>query len=179
MNYDLPTALDVGGVRHEIRSDYRAVLDILAALSDFELSNAEKANVLLRIFYIEMPDDIEEAIKQCFWFINCGQPENKTKQPRLMDWEQDFPLIAAGINLASGGEVRAAEYMHWWTFIGYYQNMGDCMFAQVISTRRKISRGEKLDKLEREFYRNNRETIDLREKSTPEDDEQLMRWLGG
>lgn len=178
MNYDLPTALDVGGIRHEIRSDYRAVLDIISALSDFELSNAEKANVLLRIFYIEMPDDIEEAIKQCFWFINCGKPESMAKQPRLMDWEQDFPLIAAGMNLAFGGEVRAVEYMHWWTFIGYYQNMGDCMFAQVVSIRRKISRGEKLDKLEREFYRNNREIIDLREKSTSEDDEQLMRWLG-
>lgn len=176
MNYDLSTALDIGGVRHEIRSDYRAVLDIIAALSDFELSNAEKVNVLLRIFYIEMPDNIEDAVRQCFWFINCGQPEIKRKQPKIMDWEQDFPLVASAINLVSGKEIRAVEYMHWWTFVGYYMNIGDSMFSQVVAIRKKLKTGAKLDKAEKEFYRNNKELIDLQTKYTPEEDELIDEW---
>ena len=156
MIYDLPTALDVGGVRHEIRSDYRAVLDIFAALSDCELSEADKLNILIQIFYIEPPDDVEDAVKQFFGFVNRFQPENNKPQPKLMDWEQDFGLIADAITLKAGRDIRADGYMHWWTFVGYYMNIGDCYFAQVVSIRKKLSRGKKLDADDREFYANNR-----------------------
>lgn len=180
MNYDLPTALDVGGVRHEIRSDYRAVLDIIAALSDCELTDPEKINVLLTIFYgKKRPKDIEAAIRQCFWFINCGQPENSRQGPKLMDWEQDFPLIAAAINQIAGTEIRALEYMHWWTFVGYYQNIGDSMFSQIVSIRSKLHKGTKLEKYEREFYNQNRELIDFKTRTTPEEDELINKWIGG
>lgn len=179
MNYGLPTALDVGGVRHEIRSDYRAVLDILAALSDCELTDADKLNVLLRIFYIEVPEDVEDAVKQCFGFINRFQPESDRKQPKLMDWEQDFSIIADAITLKAGHDVRADDYMHWWTFVGYYMNIGDCFFAQVISVRKKRAKGQKLDDAEKEFYRNNKSVIDIEVKTTAEEDELLSEWLGG
>lgn len=179
MNYGLPTALDVGGVRHEIRSDYRAVLDIIAALSDCELTNVEKVNVLLKIFYLKTPADIDSAIRQCFDFINCGQPENKRPQPRLMDWEQDFPMIAGAVNQVAGQEVRAVPYMHWWTFMGYYMNIGDCMYAQVVSIRKKLKQHQTLDKTEKEFYLNNKEIIDLQEQTTSEEDELINEWTGG
>ena len=112
MIYELPTSLVVGGIRHEIRSDYRAVLDILAALSDHELSDADKLNVLLNIFYIEVPENIEDAVKQCFLFINRFQPENDSSQPKLMDWDKDFNFIADAITVKTGHDIRAAEYIH-------------------------------------------------------------------
>ena len=180
MNYGLPTALDVGGVRHKIRSDYRAVLDIISALSDCELNNAEKINVLLNIFYVDnIPDDIEDAINKCFWFINCGQPERKTRGKKLMDWEQDFPIMIGSINRVAGTEVRALEYLHWWTFMGYYMDLGDCYFAQVVAIRKKKSEGKKLDKIEQDFYKNNREVINLKVATTTEEDELINKWTGG
>ena len=51
MTYTLPTSVEVGGVEYEIRSDYRAALDIIAALSDFELNDQERVIVALDIFY--------------------------------------------------------------------------------------------------------------------------------
>ena len=47
MMYDLPKRLEVGGKEYDIRSDYRAVLDICTALFDPELSAQEKALVTL------------------------------------------------------------------------------------------------------------------------------------
>ena len=180
MSYDLPTAVDVDGVRHDIRSDYRAVLDIIAALQDPTLTKAEQLNVMLTIFYGDnRPADLEAAVHKCYWFINCGQPESRANAPKLMDWEQDFQLVASAINQISRTEVRALDYMHWWTFVGYYMNIGDSMFTQVVSIRRKLQRGQKLDKEEREFYNNNREIIDLRVVTTPEEDELTNLWLGG
>ena len=71
--------MTVCGSEYHIRSDYRAVLDICTALTDPELSDQERAAVVLDIFYPEFEDmpqeHYEEAIKKCFWFINCGEEE--------------------------------------------------------------------------------------------------------
>ena len=40
--YDLPVALEVAGKEYGIRSDFRAVLDILIAMTDPDLSDYEK-----------------------------------------------------------------------------------------------------------------------------------------
>ena len=34
-----------------------------------------------------------------------------------MDWQQDAPLIAAGIGRAAGQDVRTLPYLHWWSFL--------------------------------------------------------------
>ena len=149
MKYDLPTAVEVNGTEHQIRSDYRDILTIIEALSDAELSEEEKAEAMLDIFYpdfAEMPQsDYEEAIKQCAKFINCGEEQREEKRgPKLMDWQQDFPLIVAPVNRVLGQEVRSVEYLHWWTWVSAYQEIGDCTFAQVVGIRNKKAKGKKI-----------------------------------
>ena len=51
MSYELPENVEIDGVLYEIRSDYRAALDICTALSDPELSGEEKAAAALTILY--------------------------------------------------------------------------------------------------------------------------------
>ena len=181
--WGLPTSVDIAGREYEIRSDYRAVLDICAALSDPELDGQEKAVVVLDIFYPEigiMPqEDYEEAIKKCFAFINCGEEENKQqrKAPKLVDWEQDFRYIVAPINRVAGREIRTVEYMHWWTFISFYYEIGDCLFAHIVSLRDKIARGKTLDKEERAWLRENRHLVDFRNKYTEAENEIVKQWI--
>lgn len=179
--YELPKSLDVCGVMYEIRSDFRAVLDICAALSDCDLTNEEKAFVCLDIMYLSFeempPEHYEEAIKQCFWFINCGAEEENTKKaPKLMDWEQDFQYIVAPINRVLGTEIRAAEYLHWWSFISAYYEIGDCTFAQIIRIRDKKAKGKKLDKAEQEWYKNNRKLVDLKKSYSESEKAILKEW---
>ena len=165
MMYELPTSLPVGGVDQPIRSDYRAALDICAALSDPDYSDEDKAEALLTILY-ERPEtlsDINEALRQALWFLSLGDnspPE--TPRPKLMDWSQDAPLIIGAVNRVAGAEVRALPYLHWWTFIGYYMEIGDCAFASVVSIRNKQAKHKKLEPYEKEFYRENRRLIDLK-----------------
>ena len=40
--WEFPTSLNVGGVEYEIRTDYRAVLDLLTALNDPELTDEDE-----------------------------------------------------------------------------------------------------------------------------------------
>lgn len=173
MNYSLPTSLTLGGEEYEIRSDFRAVLDICAALNDPELSPAEQAEVALTIFYPdveEIPADlIPEALKRCFDFIACGEENSKRRSPKLMDWEQDFKHIVPAVNRVLGQEIRALPYLHWWTFIGAYNEIGDCLFAQIVNIRSKKAHGKRLDKFEQEWYRVNRRLVDFKQTYTDAD----------
>lgn len=76
MIYTLPTSVDVNGHEYAVRSDFRAILDILEAVNDAELNDHERVAVLLKIFYPgfeDMPsDDYEKAIGKCMWFISGG-----------------------------------------------------------------------------------------------------------
>ena len=77
--------------------------------------------------------------------------------------EQDYPLILPPINRIFGRDIREIPYdaetntggVHWWTFLGAYNDLGDCTFAQVVRIRDKKARGKTLEKDEREWYRRN------------------------
>ena len=76
-----------------------------------------------------------------------------------------------------GQEVRALEYLHWWTFLNAYYEIGDCFFAQIVSLRDKLSKGKQLDKTDREFYRKNRTLVDIKQVVSHEEQETLNAWL--
>ena len=96
---------------------------------------------------------------------------------RLMNWQQDFKLIASPINHILGYEVRAAEHVHWWTFLGAYMEIGDCTFAQVVSIRKKRAQGKKLDKQAQQFYRDNVDLIEIRVQETDEEKALFDEWM--
>lgn len=178
----LPTSVEVGGAVYQIRSDYRAALDICAALSDPELDGQERSFVALTIFYPDFADmpaeHYEEAVRQCMRFLDGGGEEAKRQNgPRLVDWEQDFSYIVAPINRVTGQEVRALEYMHWWTFLAAFYEIGDCTFAQIVRIRSLLARGKPLDKQDREWYQHNRHLVDFKRKYTEQDEAALNPWL--
>lgn len=182
INYSLPTSVEIAGTSYEIESDYRAVLDIFTALSDPELDEQGKAQVLLEIFYKDysaiQPEHVQEAIDKCMWFINCGQEDAGKKAPKLVDWEQDFQFIAPAVNRVMGKEIRELEYLHWWSLIGAYMEIGgDCAFAQIVSIRDKLARHKKLEKHETEWLNRNRHLVDFKRKYTQADNEILNQWI--
>lgn len=189
MIYALPKSVVIGGRDFPIRYDYRVILDIFEAMNDPELTDQERALAVLQMFYMDFDaiEDYEAAIRECFWFINGGKyEESSKKKPRLVAWEQDFPYIAAPINRVLGYEIRAVEYdpetntggLHWWTFLSAYMEIGDCLFAQVVGIRSKKARGKKLDASDQEFYRRNRDLVDIKAQYTEVEEELLKQWTG-
>lgn len=181
MNYELPESLMVCGVKRLIRTDYRAVLDICAALSEVNATDFEKSIAALKILYVDF-DDIPykhytEALRQCFWFINCGEDEKKSTSAKLMDWEKDFKYIVSPVNRVIGTEIRSLKYLHWWTFIAAYYEIGDCTFAHIVRIREKKARNEKLNKQEEKWYRQNRDIVDIKTEYTAAEEELLKAWM--
>lgn len=184
---ELPRSLSVGGSARPIRSDFRDVLRILTAFGDAELSESEKVYVCLYILYEDFenfpPSDYEAAFSAAIGFIDGGMPgeESGKPSPRLVDWEQDEPLLFPAVNRVAGFEVRAVDYLHWWTFLGYYMEIHDGAYAQILSLRAKKAKHKKLDKWEAEFWSANKGLCEIKEKLTREEAEKrdkLNKMLG-
>lgn len=174
----LPKKLKVNGISYRIRTDYRDILKIIQALNDTGLTGQEKCYICLKIIYYDFEGipvtDYEEAYRQAAWFIDCGNryTEKKTEQVRMMDWEHDESVLIPAINRVAGKEVRSVKYIHWWSFIGFYMEIGECVFSEVIYIRQKLRKKQKLEKYERDFYRDNKELIELPVIKTKEDEEE-------
>lgn len=179
--WDLPTQADIGGATYAIRSDFRAVLDVLTVMADADLTDEERGVVALEVFYEDfgdmLPSDYGEALEYMVWFVGGGDAAARRPRRKLADWQQDFPIIVGPVNRVLGFESRSAEYLHWWTFLGAYMEVGDCLFAQVVAIRKKLSRHRKLERHEREFYNENRELVDLKVRETDAEREILDAWL--
>ena len=163
----LPETIELGGEEYDIRTDFRAILDILKAMADPELTDQEKSQVMLEILYWD-PEEIpveylNEALEKGKEFIDCGITSKGKSKVQLMDWEQDSPIIAPAVNKNIGKDIRSLKYMHWWTFFGAYMEIADGLFSQVLYIRQKKAKGKKLEKWEMEFYRNNKKLIDLKQ----------------
>ena len=165
--YDLPTSITVENKCYAItnKGDFRMVLDCFSALGDIELGEDYRVLASLLIFYEDfntiedIPKDentVKELAVEMMKFFNCGQEDdNNIPSPKLIDWDKDSQMIMSAINNVAGKEVRAEKYVHWWTFTGYYMSIGESMLATIVSIRKKILNGDKLEKWEQKFRQEN------------------------
>lgn len=158
----LPKSLEVGGKDWDIRSDYRNILCIFEALEDKELTDSDKLYVTLVRIYVDfenMPKSLyQEAYEKASKFMECHDRTDDKKNPKLINWQKDEHMIFPAINAVARCEVRAMEYMHWWTFLGYFESVdNESLWSFVLSIRQKRAKGKKLEKYEQDFFSKNRE----------------------
>jgi len=187
--YELPTTVTINDKTYTIRNrgDYRMVLDCFQVLNDIELSENERILACLLIFYEDFnevesvlsfnEEELKSLIEGAFSFFNCGQQHNPAADTnyKTIDWESDTQLICSAVNKVAGKEIRAESYLHWWTFMAYFNAVGESALATVVGIRDKIANGKKLEKYERQFRQDNPQyfTWDMRTLKQKEDDELL------
>ena len=190
MSWNLPISVEIDGTEYPIRNkcDYRVVLDVIKALNDEDLDMQYRIQCALFIFYgndelntkekvlnaFRTKENIQTAIDEMTKIISLGEEKEQDDKPPIMDWEHDFGHIVPPINRVLGYSVRDENnYTHFYDFIGAYQAIGECSWANIVSVRSKRMKGKPLDKWEREFYNENRKLIDLPRKLTDEEQEWL------
>ena len=191
--YSLTTYVLVGQASFKItnKGDFRMVLDCFEALNDEELSQDEQIYAALMIFYEDInsladifkyQDILPELQAEMMKFFNGGEEviESNTHNYRLIDWNKDSNLICSAINNVAKQEIRALDYLHWWTFLGYYTAVGECILSTVVSIRFKLAKGEKLENHEKKFKQDNPEyfNIDFRSKQQQEADDYVKKLWG-
>lgn len=172
----LPKSLEINGTEYRIRSDFRVALLIFEAFNDSELNDCEKVQICLECLYEEIPEDTENAYKKAVWFLDGGDiPKSKPLRRKTFDWKQDESLIFSAVNKSAGFETRSADYIHWWTFLGYFSEIGESLFSQVLNIRTKKAKGKKLEKWELEFFSEHRDLINIRQTYSAEEQAEIDR----
>lgn len=179
--WTLPITVTVGGKPYAVHTDYRDILDIIDHLQNTDDNEQERWYIAMALFYENWRDipaqNRQEAAERMAEFIACGKTQGKPGAKREIDWQQDAELIVGGVNKVAGCEVRALPYLHWWTFIAYFMNIGSGPLATVVGIRHKLAKGQKLEKWEQQFYRENKEIVDLRPQLTKEEEAEKQRLL--
>ena len=165
--YEIPTTIVIDDREFPIRckGDYRMVLDCFSCLNDFELTDTERLIACLIIFYEDFEDiaDVQDLdtelltrlVKEMYNFFECGENPMHSMPYKTIDWEKDSQMVCSAVNKVAHTEVRAVKYLHWWTFLGYFSEVGESVLSTVVGIRNKIKRGKKLEKHEREFKARN------------------------
>ena len=185
--FDLPSTVTISGIEYPIRTDFRTILEILVMLDDPDLSDADKTEALLRMFYVRSeaspernrPPDTEAALQAFTDFVDPrhSQKGERKKQSPLIDWQQDFDLMVAPINHILGFECRAVDYLHRRTFLAAYMEIPpESVFARVLRIREKLRTGKKLEKYERTWYNKNRDLVHLKPKLSQAEEELIEAW---
>ena len=175
----IPRELKIGNDIIPIRADYRVCLTILQAWDDDELIILDKLLITLQLLYKNTisPDNYKEAYKKAIWFLDGGHIEteenNIPNKHKLYDWDKDESIIFSAINNVAGKEIREMKFVHWWTFLGYFNEIKDSVFSTVMTIRNKKYKGKKLEKWEMDFYLNNKKLIDLPKKHTAQEQKEL------
>ena len=175
----LPTTVTVSGIEYPVRTDYRVILEILVMLDDPDLSDGDKTEALLRMFYVNQSPDPMAAVEAFRRFVDprCEDKNLTSRNARLISWQQDFDLMVAPINHILGCEVRALDHLHWHTFLSAYLEIPpDSVFARVLRIREKLRQGKKLEKYEKQWYNRNRDLVHLKQKFSTKENDIIKDW---
>ena len=176
--FSLPATVEIDGRSYGIRADFRVILEIFVMLDDPDLTDADKTEALLRMFYIERPSDPEAAITAFVSFADPRGSGNEEKpHTHLISWSQDFDRLVAPINHMLNTECRSLPYLHWRTFLAAYLEIPpESVFARVLRIREKLRTGKKLEKYERSWYNRNRDLVHLKPKFSKKEEELIEAW---
>lgn len=163
----LPKSIEIDGVQCEIKSDFRDVLYLFEILQDPDLLPQEAVILACENFYTDKTyeRDLKTAISSMFEFIAGGDSNDDSKsggnKDKLYDWDKDFNIIIAPINRILGYDVRGVDYLHWWTFMSAFMEIGECTFSTYVNIRKKLLKGQKLEKYEQKIYKEHINEIKL------------------
>ena len=175
--YRLPERAEFGGVSYELNTDFRVILKILEVFEDPSLPEILRWKVALELFYYpSIPKAFQtQAMEYLSSFLRYGQPD--TPAPRLISWQQDADAIIAGVNQAAGQEIRALAHVHWWTFLSWFHAISQGQLSTIVAIRDKLRRGKKLEDWDKDFYRENKQRVDIKKPLTPEEKREKQRLL--
>ncbi len=168
--WELPLSVDIGGRACRIQTDYRDILKILRILADERYHPRARWLWAVTAFLCTETPPMEhfEAACDCLArFLQGGETPGVCQDSPLIDWETDAPEILDGVNAAAGHDIRRDEYLHWWTFLSFFNNIREGRLADLVAIRRKRKKGAHLTPEEQEYIR--RFPHKFRPKETEED----------
>lgn len=132
----LPETAKVNGKEYFIDSDFRTCIIFEKVLADGTLSNRDKIEEMIDLFFTEeRPADYGGAVQAILDFYRCGEPVKQQPQRRrrngfvelkpkmIYNYEIDAPYIFGAFLTQYRIDLNEIEYLHWWKFQALFKSL--------------------------------------------------------
>ncbi|MCD8208332.1 MAG: bacteriophage Gp15 family protein [Bacteroidales bacterium] len=161
----LPESVEIDGKEYPIRSDFRTSMLFELLITDDGISDIEKTLQAIRLYYDNPPDNLQGAVEQLIWFYSCGQVDVRkdgdgdepdgggNSAERIYSFEYDAPYIYAAFMEQYGIDLCDTD-LHWWKFRALFSSLNrDTKFGKIMEYRGVDTKGSKMSKEQKDFYR--------------------------
>lgn len=179
----LPEAVEICGESVRISTDFRTGILFEEMIHDITLSDTEKVQTALELYY---PDTsfgdlgaIDEAMSALLWFYRCGSDPKETtgadseedggSDGPQFSYEYDADYIYAAFYQAYRIDL-AKHNLHWWQFRALFQALPEETQIMKIIGYRAMKISPKMSKEQKQFYQRMKRIYKLPES---EDRQQL------
>src|SRR5699024_5091700 len=118
---------------YKINSDFRISILFELLMQDTSITDNEKIDIALELYYPEMPHDIIQAVEKMLWFYSCGKEqasngnsnntEGTNKADMIYSFEYDDEYIYSAFLDQYGIDLQDVEYLHWWKFRALFKSL--------------------------------------------------------
>lgn len=132
---DPPEVVEINGIEYPINWDFRIGIK-LDELINSDLSENEKFQKMLELYYPIIPADLVSAIEKIIWFYRCGEKieeedekkkryrSRKDKEPAWI-FVQDSPYIYSAFKEQYDMDLTEMDTLHWWKFMALFESLGE------------------------------------------------------
>lgn len=178
MNLILDKTNDITPNGFLIRDDFRESIRFELLMQDNKIDDKTKVALALKLYYPEIPNNIEKAIEDMLWFYQCGKEtktgrkerNNNTKQ--IYSYEFDDEMIYSAFMYQYKIDINSIEYLHWWKFKAMFEGLNKDNKIVEIMGYRAMDLSKIKDKEEKKRYKKLKEIYKLPDMRTQEQKEE-------
>lgn len=160
-----------------ISADFRNSIKFELLMQDNTITEQLKLSIALNLYYEEIPQDLDKALKDIIWFYKGDKEEKKStqkqekKQKQIYSYEFDDEYIYSAFLQQYNIDLNEIDYLHWWKFKALFQGLNDnTQFVKIMSYR-SVDLGKIKDKEEKKRYKELQKLYALPDMRTQEQKE--------
>lgn len=175
----LPESVIIEGVENAVNTDFRTFLNFESIMENEELEESEKTENIIKIltdFYVNIPNNLDEALNKLIWFYLGGDSEeettdtNKAATEKCYSFKHDANYIYSAFLQEYKIDLQTID-MHWWKFKTLFLGLSDETQIKKIMSYRTIDLKEIKEDSQKEFYKKMKEIYKLPSLNTKKENE--------
>lgn len=154
-----PLVVLIEGREYDINSDFRTSIQFELVMLDGNLTEEEKMEKALELYYPVIPSNLIEAVEQILWFYRGGKEElqmhsvGKGANRKIYNYNFDDDYIYSAFLSQYGIDLNSIEYLHWWKFKAMFKALKEDNMIVKIMGYRSMDLSKIKDKEQRAYYK--------------------------
>jgi len=175
----LPKEIEIEGIEYKINSDFRNSMLFELMMSDNKLDDNQKIEQALKLYYPNIPQNIDLAVDQLLWFYRCGKDvvkssgSGKGKSAQIYDFNFDDDYIYSAFLDQYNIDLQDIENLHWWKFKAMFKSLREDNEIVKIMGYRSMDLNKIKDKEEKAHYKKMKDLYKIQNNIGQDETEKL------